>query len=47
MKNMYEMPIAEILAVSTKDVITVSDGGQYDEKSNAIMWEDVADSLGM
>ena len=45
--NKYERPLAKLSLLSTEDGMTLSEGGQYDEKSNSISWDKLTEGMGL
>lgn len=43
--NKYERPLADVSLLSTEDVMTLSEGGQYDDKSNSISWDKLTEGM--
>ena len=47
MKKKYGTPMLSLYKLTAEDMMSLTVSGEYDEKSNAISWDSLADSLGL
>ncbi len=47
MKKNYHTPMVSLQKLTAEDMMALTVSGEYDEKSNAISWDSLADSLGL
>ncbi len=47
MKKNYNTPLASLMRLNAENMMSLTSSGEYDEKSNAISWDDLAGSLGL
>ena len=41
MSKVYETPYIEMIMIWTEDILTLSNGGTYDDSSNSISWDEL------
>ena len=47
MKKNYNTPVVSLMKLSAADMKSLTSSSEYDEKSNSISWDSLADSLGL